>query len=195
MWSEVRYISDKISILIEDEMNSKIDLWRENYEIMKKYLTSNSVKYIAFTPEIMCKGEKRIIAGKLVRASNNSSQDAYNIESLMMYFELAGSKADDEFIICSNDIKDFSASKKIENGFYELHSNFKEKLPNTKCSQTLENLMKYINYGYEYLVENELEIKTTEDKLDIFSDDNINAEADINYIKERFFDKLTYTQN
>ncbi|AWK52281.1 hypothetical protein DIC82_15315 [Clostridium beijerinckii] len=47
-------------------------------------------------------------------------------------------------------------------------------------------LEKHINYGHEYLVENELEIKTTEDNLDIFIDDNINAEANINYIKKDF---------
>lgn len=195
LWSEVRYITDKISTLIEEENNNKLHMWDENYKTVRKYLTSNSVEYIEFTPEIMCKGEKRIIAGKLVRANSNSSQDSYNIESLIMYFQLVGSNEEDELIICSNDIKDFSASREKQNGFYELHPNFKEKFPNTKCSQTLKNLMKYINYGYEYIEKNEIEIKDNKniDNLEAFNDDNLDEEENNKSLKEILSKKLTFT--
>ena len=63
LWSEVRYISEKISNLIEEEKSYKLQMWDNNYEDVRRYLTSSSVEYIEFTPEIMCKGEKRIIAG------------------------------------------------------------------------------------------------------------------------------------
>ncbi|MCD2500159.1 PIN domain-containing protein [Clostridium sp. NSJ-145] len=199
LWSEVRYISEKISNLIEEEKSYKLQMWDNNYEDVRRYLTSSSVEYIEFTPEIMCKGEKRIIAGKLVRANSNSSQDSYNIESLISYFEFLGKNEEDELIICSNDIKDFSAAKKGENGFYELHPNFKEKLPNTKCSQTLENLMKYINYGFEYIYKGNVEIKDNNiiDELSLFDnidDENIYEDASINELKENVFIKLNFTQ-
>lgn len=195
LWSEVRDITDKISTLIEEENNNKLHMWDENYKTVRKYLTSNSVEYIEFTPEIMCKGEKRIIGGKLVRANSNSSQDSYNIESLIMYFQLVGSNEEDELIICSNDIKDFSASSEKQNGFYELHPNFKEKFPNTKCSQTLKNLMKYINYGYEYIGRSEIETKDNKniDKLDDFNDDKLEEEENNKSLKEILSKKLTFT--
>lgn len=200
LWSEVRYISDKISSLIEEEKNNKLQIWNSNYEFVKRYLTSNNVEYIEFTPEIMCRGEKRIIAGKLVRASSNSSQDSYNIESLISYFELVGNNEGDELLICSNDIKDYSASKKSQNGFYELHTNFKDKLPNTKCSQSLENLMKYINYGYEYLLGKDIAIKDN-NSIDEFisfdflnEEDNAHEDVHINELKEKLSRKLNYTQ-
>ena len=128
LWFEVRYISEKISNLIEKEKSYKLQMLENNYEDVRKYLMSSRVEYIEFTPEIMCKGEKRVITGRLVRANSNSSQDSYNIESLISYFELLGKNEEDELIICSNDIKDFSADKKGKNGFYELHPNFKGKL-------------------------------------------------------------------
>ncbi|MDU4589410.1 MAG: PIN domain-containing protein [Clostridium butyricum] len=191
LWSEVRDVQDKISTLISEEKSKKKIMWDDNYTSLIDFLTSNYVKYIEFTPEIMCKGQKRIIAGRLVRACENSSQDAYNIESIISYLE----KNDDneEVIICSNDIKDFSKDKKGRDGFYELHPILEKNIMNAKCVKTIDKLMKYINYGYEYIDNRELLEKYRKMNLD----DDYNKKYEDTYIEElseKFNKNLLYTE-
>ncbi|EKQ52393.1 MULTISPECIES: PIN domain-containing protein [unclassified Clostridium] len=204
LWSEVRDIEKKINSVIVEERKTKEIMWNKNYIALSEYLISKEVQYIEFTPEIMCKGEKRKISGDLVRPCENSSQDSYNIESLISYLNLLDNKEEMELIICSNDIKDFSKDKKGSNGFYELHPILQKDFPNTKCINTLERLMKYINYGYEYINQNDID-RTAIDELNAIADKIDENDYDVKYIecekqyienlKNVFNDKIKFTKN
>lgn len=191
LWSEVRDVQDKIISLISEEKSKKKIMWEDNYKSLIDFLTSNYVKYIEFTPEIMCKGQKRIIAGRLVRSCENSSQDAYNIESIISYLE----KNDDSeaVIICSNDIKDFSKDKKEKDGFYELHPILEKNIKKAKCAKSIDKLMKYINYGYEYIDNKELLEKYERMQLD----DDYKKKYENAYrgeLNDKFNKNLLYTE-
>ncbi|MFR1380582.1 MAG: PIN domain-containing protein [Clostridium neonatale] len=191
LWSEVRDVQDKISTLISEEKSKKKIMWEDNYKALIDFLTSDYVKYIEFTPEIMCKGQKRIIAGRLVRACESSSQDAYNIESIISYLEKNNNS--EEIIICSNDIKDFSREKKEQNGFYGLHPLLEKDIKNAKCIKTINKLMRYINYGYEYIDNTALVEKYNK----MFQNDEEKEKSDEIYTEElinKFNKNILYTQ-
>ncbi|MGJ0909420.1 PIN domain-containing protein [Clostridium botulinum] len=204
LWSEVREIESKISSLIIEERKDKEETWDSNYNVLLNYLTSSDVEYIEFTPRIMCNGEKRKMSGKLVRTNESSSQDAYNIECLISYLNSIEESHNTEFIICTNDIKDFSKNKKYKNGFYNLHPIFECDFKNAKCVNSLENLMKYINYGFEYIEETNVDVKAIEEFNSVCDDLGEEEYSELygkdksvclENLNEIFMKKIIHTQN
>ncbi|GAA0177169.1 hypothetical protein SH2C18_04450 [Clostridium sediminicola] len=202
LWSEVREIESKINTLITEERKNKEEMWDRNYNALVEYLTSEYVNYIEFTPIIMCSGEKRKISGRLVRVNDNSSQDAYNIESLISCLKLLEESESKELIICTNDIKDFSKGKKVDGGFYKLHPIFETDFKNAKCVNSFKNLMKYVNYGYEYIDRESIDCREIDElnKISNYMDEEEYAERYVNAnsiylenLNQVFMKKINYT--
>ena len=155
IWSEIKDIEIKLNKLIDDEISIKKSSWKENYSELIKFLSSENIKFINFTPEIMCLGQKRVISGNMIgENSNRSSQDAYNIESLIQYLNSVNADTNSELLICTNDIKDFAKKTETKNGntkkeTFIIHDIFKKEFINPKGFSSLYAIMKHLDLGFE----------------------------------------------
>lgn len=150
-WSEIEDVKGHLKAIAEQKKEERIKDWESRYSTIRTFLKSDYTDIILFTPDILCRGQRRLMAGKMKISNERSSQDAFLIESLVFYFEKCTDK-DVAFLFCSENHSDFAEELKAEtkNRIFRLHPLIQEGLPNTQYFIDLESMMKFAK-GYEEL--------------------------------------------
>ena len=146
-WSEIADLRGLLLELVDKEKQAKLERSTELFDDVLSFLRSQTE--LSFTADVLCRAQKRIMAGRMPRSVQNSSNDAGICESLICYFEAHGSSAD-ELLFCSGNHSDFAervhSSTKDRN--FKLSALIADSLPPTKYYLDLDSLLAFDD-GYE----------------------------------------------
>lgn len=137
-WSEIEDVKSEILAILKTAKDNKQAKAAEYYKHVTDLLKHERVWRVPFTRDINFLARKRLIAGRMPNPSNQASNDAAIIESLLTLF--AGRTSHDTLYFCSDNKKDFAL--KLDDEFV-LHPLVAEGLPPTKFLTNLEELVRF----------------------------------------------------
>ncbi len=176
-WSEIEDVKVYLKTIIHQKKEEKIKDWENRYSTIKTFLESDYTDIILFTPDIICRGHRRLMAGRMPISNEQSSQDTFLVDSLVSYFEKCIDK-DIAFLFCSENYKDFAVESKVQTGnrIFCLHPLIQEGLPNAQYFIDLESMMEFAK-GYEKLSRPfDKDIEQAQRKHDILGDTDPDSE-------------------
>jgi len=152
-WSEMEDVKEYLQTIIQNKKEDKIKDSKKHYFEILEFLESKDVEFIPFTVDILLRGKRRLMAGRMPKHGNNSDQDAFIIESLISYFE----KCNDEkkqLMFCSENHKHFALECKSrqKDRIFNLHPIIQSDFPQSLYTIDLERMLDFTK-GYESLPE------------------------------------------
>ena len=148
-WSEIADLRERLLRVIEKAKRAKLRRAAGLFSDIMSLLRSESVVLLDLTPEIICRAQKRLIAGNMPRADRESDQDAMIVESLAVHFaSQVPSKS--ELLFCSANHRDFAEEHKADGRVrsFTLSALIANDLPPTKYYLDLDSLLGF-DTGYE----------------------------------------------
>ena len=148
VWSEIADAKEAIMQQIESLRREKEADWLQRFSDVDKFLRSDSVIRLEYTPEIMCKARIRIMRG----GRPTKDQDAAIVESLASFFATC---SDDSpvLLFCSENHSDFAvelAAAPDRSRRFAVDPEIAGVLPQTHYFLRLDGLLE-MDRGYESL--------------------------------------------
>lgn len=200
-WSEIQDVKSHLNNIIQQKKEEKIKDWENKYSIIRKFLKSDLIEFIPITADILCRGKRRLIAGRMPVTNKQSDQDVLLIESLVSFFE-KNTEKNAKLLFCSENYKDFAVECKTETRSrkFMLHPLIQEDLPKSRYFIDLESMLDF-SKGYKNLPEpfdkNIEQVKQKYDELgkiidwDLDSDEYYEAFIELeNLIRKKYSEKF-----